>query len=183
MNLGHVPLPVVLSGKGPAAAGRVVAAGNRAVKLLLLFMTVVDVPLQMRLCSEALATSRVVAFVVFAMIALVVPRGRRLATAWTQQNGSRNILEFVRLVKGLVTARLVTVVQPVRLGRRYAGAGNVARRRAVSEVGAVQRLWRRAVNLRGRGGLRGDVGKGLAWERCRVFGGEARMAPVFGNGI
>lgn len=73
VDLGHVPLPVVLAGESLASLPRVVAARHRAVELLLLLMAVVDVPLQMRLGTEALAARGVRTLVVFAVVAPMVP--------------------------------------------------------------------------------------------------------------
>lgn len=73
VNLHHVALPVVFSGKRPAALSRVVAAVDGAVELLLLLVPVVNVALQMRLCSEALAAAWVGTLVVFAVVTLMVP--------------------------------------------------------------------------------------------------------------
>lgn len=108
VNLGHVSLPIVLARERPATAGRVVAAGYGTVKLFLLFMTVVNMSLQMRLCAEAFATARIVAFVVFAMVTLVMPEV--LLAMHQHQSWEKNVLQLVWLVKSLVTAWLVTVI-------------------------------------------------------------------------
>lgn len=73
MNLHHVSLPIVLSREGFATISRIVASRHAAVELLLLFVPVVDVSLEMCLGSEALAAVRVRAFMIFAMVSLVVP--------------------------------------------------------------------------------------------------------------
>jgi len=60
-------------------------------ELLLSLMSIIDMPLQMGLGPESLATVRVRAFVIFRMISLMM-------------------LELVWLVEHLVTARLITCV-------------------------------------------------------------------------
>lgn len=66
-------LPVVLSRKGFATIPRIVASRNTAMELLLLFVSVVDMSLEMCLGSEAFAAVRVHAFMILAMVPLVVP--------------------------------------------------------------------------------------------------------------
>lgn len=67
-----MPLPVVLSGEAFAALSGIITARNRAVKLLLLLMPVVDVSLKMCFRAEALAAIRIRAFVVLGMVSLVM---------------------------------------------------------------------------------------------------------------
>lgn len=75
MNLHHVPFPVVLSRECPAAQLGIITALDGAMKLLLLFVAVIDVALQMRLGAEALATARILALVVLAVVSLMMPIG------------------------------------------------------------------------------------------------------------
>lgn len=72
VNLGHVSLPVVLSRERLAAQFGVVAPLNSTMVLLLLLVSIVDVPLQMSLGPETFAASRIRALMIFRMIALVV---------------------------------------------------------------------------------------------------------------
>lgn len=81
VDFGHVPLPVVLSGERLATCPRVVTALDGAVELLFLLVAVVYVSLQMRLCAEALAASRVGTFVVFTVVSLVMSAGRSVLVA------------------------------------------------------------------------------------------------------
>ena len=74
MDFRHVSLPVVLSWESLASSTGVVASLNGTMKLLFLFMPVIDMTLQMCLGTKALATCRVRAFVIFAVISLVVPK-------------------------------------------------------------------------------------------------------------
>lgn len=73
MNFNHVALPIVFSRKCPPAILRVVAAIDRTMKFLPLFMSIVDMALQVCLGAKALTAARVRALVVFAMITLVMP--------------------------------------------------------------------------------------------------------------
>jgi len=91
MDFGHMSLPIVLAGESLATCPRVVASLHGAVKLLLLFVTIIDMSLQMSFCSEALAATSIRALMVFTVIALVV-------------------LEFMRLVKHLIATRLVATI-------------------------------------------------------------------------
>ena len=91
MDFGHVALPVVLPWKSFASRSRVVAALNRTVKLALLLVSIVHVTHQVSLGTKAFATCWIGAFVILAVVSLVV-------------------LEFVGLVEDLVTARLVAAV-------------------------------------------------------------------------
>lgn len=63
-------------------------------ELLLPFMSVIDMTLKMSFGSKTLATVRVRAFVVFCVVALMV-------------------FELMRLVKDLVTARLIARVHTI----------------------------------------------------------------------
>lgn len=73
VDLGHVSLPIVLSGECLAAGPRVVAPLDGAVELLLLLVTVVYMSLQMRLCTESFATCRVRTPMILAVVPLVMP--------------------------------------------------------------------------------------------------------------
>jgi hypothetical protein len=73
VDLGHVPLPIILPGEGFAASPGVIAALNRAVEFFLLFVTVIDMSLEMSLCAESFPACRVRAFVVLAVVPLMVP--------------------------------------------------------------------------------------------------------------
>lgn len=83
-------------------------------------MTVIDMPLQVRLRTKSLSTSRIGAFVVLAMISLVVPGKSRLVKVHNRGSSGMtgHILEFVRLVKRLVATRLITTIYTT-LGRRH----------------------------------------------------------------
>ena len=74
MDLGHMPLPVVLARESLAACPGVIASLHGAVKLLLFLVAIIDMSLQMSFRSKALAATSVRALVVFAMIALMVPK-------------------------------------------------------------------------------------------------------------
>lgn len=73
VDLGHVPLPIILPGEGFTAGPGVIAALDRAVEFLLLFVAVIDMSLEMSLCAESLSACRVGAFVVLAVVPLMVP--------------------------------------------------------------------------------------------------------------
>jgi hypothetical protein len=76
-------------------------------ELLLSLMSIIDMPLQMGLGPESLATVRVRAFVIFRMISLMMPVG---LMSDFDQPATMNLLELVWLVEHLVTARLITCV-------------------------------------------------------------------------
>jgi hypothetical protein len=76
-------------------------------ELLLSLMSIIDMPLQMGLGPESLATVRVRAFVIFRMISLMMPVG---LMSDFDQPATINLLELVWLVEHLVTARLITCV-------------------------------------------------------------------------
>lgn len=78
-----------------------------AMELLLSLMSIIDMPLQMGLGPESLATVRVRAFVIFRMISLMMPVG---LMSDFDQPATINLLELVWLVEHLVTARLITCV-------------------------------------------------------------------------
>lgn len=68
----HVSLPIIFPQEALAASSRVLAGGDCAVELLTVQVPVVDVSLQMRLGTEALATVRVVASVLLHVVACVM---------------------------------------------------------------------------------------------------------------
>lgn len=128
-------LPVILSRESLASCSGVVASNNRAMEFLLFLVPVIDVPLQMGLGAKSFAAASIRALVVFAMISLMMPVARedkRLVqvsrhTGWK----GRVILEFMWLIKRLVTTRLIASVDTSPGG---VAAGARLWRRAVSEI-------------------------------------------------
>lgn len=138
--LNHVSLPVILSRESLAACSRVVASSNGTVELLLLLVPVIDVSLQMSLGAKPLAAAIIRALVVFAMVSLMMPMVKgdkklaRLKRWWWKR---RVILEFMRLIKRLVTTRLIASVGS---GPGGMTASARVRGRAVSEIRTSHRL-------------------------------------------
>jgi hypothetical protein len=89
VNLDHVSLPVVFSGECFATCSGIITAGDRAVEFLLLLVPVINVSLKMCLGAEALATARVRALVVFAMVSLVMSKARGLNTFLSNDRSSK----------------------------------------------------------------------------------------------
>lgn len=73
VDLGHMPLPVVLSGESLASRPRIIAILDRAVELLLLLVPVVDVALKMRLRAESFPAVWIRTLVIFDVVSLVMP--------------------------------------------------------------------------------------------------------------
>lgn len=147
MNLGHMPFPIVFARERFTLGFGVVTAWNRTMKLLLLLMSIVYVTLQMRLCSESLPAVLIGAFVVFAVIALVMPGVliNYCDVKFKARCARRHLLELMWLVKDLRAARFVASKQA-----SFRRRNDRLRRRTMSEVGTIHRRWRRAINLRGR---------------------------------
>lgn len=70
-------------------------------ELLLFLVSVVDVPLQMSLCAEALATVGVRALVIFAMVSLMVSVYVSFAKLECRTMKTRCLLKLVWLIKYL----------------------------------------------------------------------------------
>lgn len=98
-------------------------------KFLLLFVSIVDVTLQVCFGAKALATAGIHALVVFAVISLVM-------------------FELVWLIKRLGAARFIAMIHAILVlyRRGYMVRDNLWGS-TVAKVGAVMRVWRRGIQL------------------------------------
>lgn len=86
VNLDHMSLPVVFSGECFATSSGIVAAGDGAMELLLLLVSVINMSLKVSLGAEALSTAWVWALVVFAVVSLVMSKTRELVPILSNKN-------------------------------------------------------------------------------------------------
>ena len=95
-----MPPPVVLPRERLAALSGIGTAGNCAVVLLRLEMLIIDVAIQMSLCSKTLVTLGTLVWPL--MVSLVMAR-RQSFSREPEPNGLENLLELVNLVENPTT--------------------------------------------------------------------------------